>query len=245
MSNELLLTALGVGSGTVLGVGLGAAVLLWFIKTSVETLAAGAKTAAEEGAKAAINDMHWPEKLRQEIEKSRSVERQDLRFKSYGALWKQLRPLAIYSDDSVDQASVRKLSNELSNWYFSECGGMYLLSHTRTFYFALQDFARTVSISEDWSCQRYVGDYKETFNRVLDRFQLIQAKKVMISLAPDTIPESWPEGADQLARGWKMDLGKLAADWIKLSVEERFATIQQIGSKLRTIMVYDIESRLR
>jgi hypothetical protein len=125
---------------------------------------------------------------------------------------------------------------------------MFLLSHTGTFYFALQVFARTVSIGEDWSCQRYLGyynKYKETFKQLLDRLQLKQANEVMIKLAPDTVPISWPEGADQLANGWKTDVGKLAEDWGNLSMEERIATIQQIGSKLRKSMVYDIESRLR
>jgi hypothetical protein len=104
-------------------VALGIAVFLYVIWQARKAFETGVKSAAEEGAKIAINDKHWREELRQEIEKTRSLERQDLRFKSYGALWKNLRPLALYSDDSVDQASVKKISIELTNWYFSENGG--------------------------------------------------------------------------------------------------------------------------
>jgi hypothetical protein len=81
---------------------------------------------------------YWPVELGQELEKSRGVERQELRFKSYGELWKKLRPLAIYSDKPVNRANFGELTEDLSDWYFSECGGMFLLPHVRDFYFALQ-----------------------------------------------------------------------------------------------------------
>jgi hypothetical protein len=66
--------------------------LLTLFKTATE---AAVKTSAEEGAKAAIRELQWPAELARELQKSRGMERQELRFKSYGALWRELRPLAI------------------------------------------------------------------------------------------------------------------------------------------------------
>ncbi len=42
----------------------------------------------------------WPGQFARELEKTRGVERQEQRFKSYGKLWMTLRPLALY-DRSV------------------------------------------------------------------------------------------------------------------------------------------------
>src|SRR4051812_23865363 len=99
MSNELLITVCNtlMANGFLITVfnafiALGSAAVLWFIKQSGAAVMAGAKAAAEEGAKVAIKNANWQIELRQEIEKSRGVERQELRFKSYGNLWKRLRP---------------------------------------------------------------------------------------------------------------------------------------------------------
>jgi hypothetical protein len=243
MSYELFLTTLGIGSGTILGVGLGTAVLLWCIKTSVQTLAAGAKAAAEEGAKAAINDMHWRETLRQEIEKSRGVERQELRFKSYGELWHKMRPLAIYTEGSIDAATLSKLHENLTNWYFSDNGGMFLLPHTREFYFALQDFSRAVGDAKCWECKRVSGDYVSTFDRIIDIHNPGLMRRLREAISK---PERWPDGVETISTEWRNAIKALGVHWDEMTDNlERFATIQQIGSILRTVVVNDVESRLR
>jgi hypothetical protein len=228
MSNELPLSTL------VLVLGLGAVVFL--IKTSV-------KSAAEEGAKIAINDMHWPEKLRQEIEKSRGVERQELRFKSYGELWHRMRPLAIYTEGSIDAATLSKLHENLTDWYFSDNGGMFLLPHTREFYFALQDFARAVGDAKCWECKRVSGDYVGTFNKIID----INNPGLMTRLRKAiSKPEQWPDGIEAIGTEWRNAIKGLGAHWDEITDNlERFAALQQIGSILRTVVVNDVESRMR
>jgi hypothetical protein len=161
MSNEMLLTVLNSS------VALVSAVVLWFIKQSGEAAAAGAKSAAEEGAKVAIKNINWSEELRQEIEKSRGVERQNLRFESYGELWKRMRPLAIYTDGSITSTTLSRLHEDLTDWYFSKSGGMFLLPHTREFYFSLQDFSRAVGDNKDWNCKRDGGQYDALFDKVM------------------------------------------------------------------------------
>src|SRR5260370_42376107 len=89
-------------------------------------LQTAAKTTAEEAAKATIQQLKWPGELARELQKTRGVERQELRFKSYGALWKELRPLAIYDATVINKKVVSDLSSRLSDWYFSECGGLLL-----------------------------------------------------------------------------------------------------------------------
>jgi hypothetical protein len=96
--------------------GLGAYVLL-LLRTGSQ---AAVKATAEEAAKSVLRQVTWPAELARELQKSRGLERQELRFKSYGALWKELRPLAIYDENRIDSNAVRDLSSKLSDWYFSE-----------------------------------------------------------------------------------------------------------------------------
>src|SRR5215475_6795845 len=94
---------------TIALLGLGAYLIVLF-KAATE---AAVKTSAEEGAKAAIRDLQWPAELTRELQKSRGVERQELRFKSYGGLWKELRPLAIYDHTRIEKETVGKLCTKL------------------------------------------------------------------------------------------------------------------------------------
>jgi len=83
--------------------GLGAYVLL-LLRTGSQ---AAVKATAEEAAKAALRQFTWPAELARELQKSRGLERQELRFKSYGALWKELRPLAIYDENRINRRAVQ------------------------------------------------------------------------------------------------------------------------------------------
>jgi hypothetical protein len=56
--------------------------------------------------------------------------------------------------------------------------------------------------------------------------------------------ENWQEEASDLGKKWKEGIKKVAAAWNELNEKERFATLQQVGSKLRTSLVTDLESRL-
>lgn len=222
--------------------------LLALIKQFGESALAGAKAAAEESAKTAVQNINWAKTLQHELEKSRGLERQELRFKSYGELWKRMRPLAIYSDSPMNRATLRALSEDMSDWYFSESGGMYLLPHTRNFYFSLQDFTRRVGMAEYWECKRYEGEHKDLFDKVvenIDQTETLQTKTLMTRVRETIETNGWPGSVEEISKEWRKAIEKLADQWNRLTDQERFATVQQIGSILRTVMVNDVESRLR
>jgi hypothetical protein len=183
----------------------------------------------------------------QDLQKARGVERQELRFKSYGELWKQLRPLAIYSDKPINKDQLGELSEKLSDWYFAECGGMFLTPHARDFYFALQDFLRAVTKAVDWECRRSDGDQKKRFENIIHRMNLKNAADVMKTFSPETGRADWPpRDFARLSKLWREeDIVELSTQWSELNDTDRFAVVQQIGSVLRTTLANDVESRLR
>jgi hypothetical protein len=208
---------------------------------------AAVKTSAEEAAKAAIRQLQWPLELARELQKTRGVERQELRFKSYGALWKELRPLAIYDATAINKKAVGDLSSKLSDWYFSACGGLLLTPQARDFYFALQDLLRaTSSIPEEWSVARSKepeGAYNRTFRTVLEARNAHEAISVLDYFSEAKF-ETWQERASDLGKKWRAGIADVAAAWDQLDEGQRFASLQQVGSKLRTSLVTDLESRL-
>lgn len=251
----LTLALLGVGS-----------YLLATFRTGTEAVV---KTSAEEGVKAAFRALDWANELARELQKSRGLERQELRFRSYGTLWKDLRPLAIYDRTTIDNETARDLLGKLTDWYFSECGGLLLTPQARDFYFALQDLLRvTSSLPAKWNADRSVDveggagctfrkvlkarfpqeaiSHKETIEKaisdkkairiengidVLDYFQIIRA-------------EDWRKQPIELGKTWRRKtIKQLGAIWSELTERERFAVLQQVGSKLRSALVNDLESR--
>lgn len=208
----------------------------------------GQNTRVVEDAKATIQQLHWPVELAQELQKTRGVERQELRFKSYGALWKELRPLAIYDATDIDKEEVGDMSSKLSNWYFSEYGGLLLTPQAREFYFALQDLLQVTSdVSEEWSAGRSEeseGDQKAIFRRVLQEWSddKLMAISVLDYFETSTF-EHWQKEATDLGKKWREGVKDVATAWSKLDEKQRFATLQQVGSILRTSLVNDLESR--
>ena len=207
---------------------------------------AAVKTSAEEAAKEAIQQLQWPAELTRELQKSRGIERQELRFKSYGALWKELRPLAIYDDTVIDKKTVSELSMKLSDWYFSESGGLLLTPQARDFYFALQDLLRISSRTpEEWSAVRFE---ESEMNRHQILRTVLEAKNSYAIGVLDYFQEgkfeNWPKEASDLGKKWRAGIKEIAAAWNELDGRQRFAVLQQVGSKLRTSLVTDLESRL-
>lgn len=94
----------------------------------------GIEKATETAVSAAFDKYQWPVVLARELEKTRGIERQALRFKSYGALCNALRPLAIYDDNSFSNEEAQKMNTDLSDWYFSESGGLLLTPQARNFF---------------------------------------------------------------------------------------------------------------
>lgn len=226
-----------------LGVGVFA---LFLLRSGAE---AAVKKAAEEAASATIRQLQWPAELAREMQKTRGIERQELRYKSYGALWAKLAPLAIYSDAPIDRRSVRELSARLSDWYFSEAGGLLLTPQARDFYFAFQDLLRvTGHLADNWVAERDNSDgdaLRANFRALLE--QQRDAKpglKVLDRLAADDAL-AWPREAAELGKDWKATVHALSADWPRLSDVQHYTCLQQVASALRTCLVTDLESRAR
>ena len=235
-------TAMDVLTVVLLGAG-GYALLL--LRTGTD---AAVRTAAEEAATATIQQLQWPAELARELQKTRGIERQELRFKSYAALWKQLRPLAIYDPTSINRKAMGELSVKLSDWYFSENGGLLLTPQARDFYFALQDLLRATSTSpEDWEADRS-EESEDTLKRIIR--DLLAATKSngaigTLDYFSARAFQDWEEQAVALGGQWRTGINDLAAVWTRLDGRQRFATIQQVGSVLRTSLSTDLESRVR
>jgi hypothetical protein len=223
---------------TMLGVG---AYMLKLFKAGIEE---AVKTSAQKAAEETVRQLVWPTELARELQKTRGVERQGLRVKSYGALWKELRPLAIYDSEPLDRKTVAVLSSKLSDWYFSDCGGLFLTSHVRDFYFALQDLLRTIArCPEDWQTERFIADQQQLFVDLCKSKKLLGADQIIQELEKESF-DKWPETAAGQAKLWRDIIKSIASKWDLLTPREQFATLQQVGSILRTVLVKDIESRL-
>jgi len=218
---------------------------LYLLRTGTE---AAVKASAEEAAKATLRALQWPMELTRELQKTIGIERQELRFKSYAALWKELRPLAIYDATVIDKAVTAELSAKLSDWYFSERGGILLTPQARNFYFTLQDLLRTTSkFSEDWSANRSdesEGDQKRIFREVLTASGADEATHVFDHFTAGVF-DDWHHQAVQLGEHWRKGIKMVIDCWKDLDSMQRFAALQQVGSILRTSLVNDLESRLQ
>ena len=212
----------------------------------VMAIRAAVRTSAEMAAKEAIRQRQWPAELARELQKTRGVERQELRYKSYGALWKELRPLAIYDTTALNKKAMVDLSSTLSNWYYSECGGLLLTPQARDFYFALQDLLWATSrVPEEWSVARFeTPNLHHSFCTVLEEVRSSDTISVMNYFWEEEF-ENWPKEASKLGKKWRAGIKEVAAAWKELDEGQRFASLQQVGSKLRTSLVTDLESRLR
>lgn len=140
------------------------------------------------------------------------------------------------------------LSSKLSDWYFSECGGLLLTPQARDFYFALQDLLRATSkFPEDWDTDRSgtsEGDQKLIFQDVLAARSAAEAISVLDYLSTGAF-EDWQNQAASLAKKWREGIRDVAATWKELDRGQRFATLQQVGSVLRTSLGNDLDSRVR
>ena len=205
-------------------------------------------TGAEQATKAQVDEvmaeLNRQSVLGRELEKTRGTERQELRFESYGRLWAEMRPLAIYDKSPINAEEMARLSLQFTGWYFSEKGGLMLTSHNRDLYFALQDLVEAVGSKPDWQADR-IGKPKDAFQAIVARLGLAGAQDLVKLLDGVKVSEWPPSDLVEVASGWRKDVVVLANRWEELDEGERFAVLQQAASMLRTGLTYDVESRLR
>lgn len=215
------------------------------------TLLIGRRTRIQKTVAARVAQAQFPMELAQELRKARGAGRQELRFESYGTLWVELRALAIYDTAALDRKTAQELSTALTKWYFTKTGGLLLTPHARDFYFSLQDLLRLVgNFPQDWEVERThasQGSEEAQLRALLARLGTSEAKAVLRGLdcLEDGVLTKWETEAGPLAKHWRAAIAQLGARWGDLSDQERFVTIQQAGSILRTSLCCDVESRLR
>jgi hypothetical protein len=56
--------------------------------------------------------------------------------------------------------------------------------------------------------------------------------------------EQWREKGSLHGKTWKEEMRKIGQKWDALDDRQRFAVLQQLGSKLRTSLSNDLESRM-
>ncbi len=229
-------TVLGWVTAALIAVG----VLAWRI------FGAGAEHATRTQIDEVMAELHRQSALARELEKTRGTERQELRFESYGTLWAEMRPLAIYDKTPIDAQAMAKMSQQLTTWYFSEKGGLMLTSHNRDLYFALQDLVEAVGSKPEWRAER-IRKPKKAFQAVVgkERLNLAGAQELIDRLDGVEVSEWPPSDLERLASDWREDVVALGDRWGDLDEGERFAVLQQAASMLRTGLTNDVESRLR
>jgi hypothetical protein len=208
------------------------------------SFSSGVEQAAKDQATEIVSQYNRLAVLSRKLEETRGTERQELRFTSYGRLWAEMRPLAIYDDSPIDQRTMEEMSEKLSDWYFSETGGLMLTHHNRDLYFALQDLVSAVARTDHWDAER-TDKPKTRFEHLLQRKHL-DAALALIKYLQDAKTQDWPsEDLEEMAEAWRKDILKLADDWAEIDGNDRFAVLQQVSSALRTGLANDVESRLR
>ncbi len=207
-------------------------------------LQAGAKRGLERSAELFVNNANWSRELAQQLERARGLGRQEARLDSYGALWKELRTLAIYDTASIDRTAIADLSSRLSDWYFSPKGGLLLTEHVREFYFALQDLLQAAVRYPDAPVDRPPsGEPRERLLAIVRADHLDGAEQTLVALK-DLPAREWQAVAAALGQKWRADIRTLTAHWPDLAATDRFVVLQQVSSALRTTMANDIETRM-
>jgi len=179
----------------------------YLLKLLGSTTKTAVETSAEEAAKAAIKKLMFSEELAQELQKARGIERQELRYKSYGALWKELRPLAIYDVTEFDKKKANELTSKLSDWYFSECGGLLLTPQARDFYFALQELLRITTSRglTEWRADRSeasAGEQSAILDKILKQNGDGKASSVLDYFSAEAFGD-WQKRGRDLGKAWK------------------------------------------
>jgi hypothetical protein len=184
-------------------------------------------------------------RIRLDVVRQRSSDLLNRRFIAYGKLWSQMNQLAVYSAATFDAAAARSISEGLSAWYFSENGGLLLSTTARDFYFALQDTLNT--FAAEARLQKVAHkDGREAFLTMLKSDEAGASKypdclNALLARHPERMPgEDWGELCKKLAAHVVKEVTKNATVGSDLA----FCMAQQVSSALRSLLAYEVQSRL-
>ena len=160
------------------------------------------------------------------------------RASAYACLWSKMRSLAIYSNESFNSKISERLYEELSNWYFSETGGLFLTNRAREFYFALQNVLQSFGNMNDWDCPERPANPHRLFVTMLEG--MAEENDNIKDVLGKIDPVKWKSSCELIAEHLASLVNKSQAQTGGLI----FASAQQISSILRTNLTYEVHSRL-
>ena len=168
------------------------------------------------------------------------------RFDVYGELWARMQCLAKYTDKPFTRNDATELWEELSDWYFSNNGGLFLTKRAREFYFALQDILGKVKDINDWQCENRPDNPEELFNKLLTK--LPESNPIVKAYSKETrdpITMDAGQWRETCRKSLALELETLAnAQQPATDVGDIiYSTIQQVSSVLRSNLANDIKSR--
>jgi len=174
-----------------------------------------------------------------------------MRYKAYGRLWSRTKATMVYTAEAFGPEKVLDFKEALSDWYFSDDGGIFLTVKARDFYFALQDLVHAVCGLGGWTCDPRPTNPRQLFVELVEPLDV-----------DDELKRRLREGLKDktgVNREWYATIN--TADWAacceKVSGRLKalvggadpragamvYAAIQQVASVLRTILVHELGSR--
>lgn len=184
-------------------------------------------------------------RIRLDIARQRSSDLLNRRFSAYGKLWSQMNQLAVYSADTFNAGVAGSTSKNLSEWYFSEIGGLLLSTTARDFYFALQDTLKDFAAEELLQNAQH-KDGRDTFK------EMLKSNEAGASKYPGCVDAQLADNSDIMPGDDWRKLCKILTPHVLQEVKKdathgsdlAFCMAQQVSSALRSRLAYEVQSRL-
>ena len=184
-------------------------------------------------------------RIRLDIARQRSTDLLNRRFAAYQTLWVLMHPLAVYTPETFNAGTARSTSEELSKWYFSENGGLFLSTTARDFYFALQDTLKKFADTPTLQNAPHL-DGRDTFKNMLELHPALATKyrkcvKAYSAEMPERMPgKDWKHLCEKLREYVLKQLEKDPVHGSSLA----FCMTQQVSSTLRTRLAHELDTRM-
>lgn len=154
----------------------------------------------------------------------------------------KLRPLAIYTNEKLKPENINELSNDLSDWYFSNCGGLLITERVRSFYFELQKLLQLAATLE-WECTHRPSDPKAIFSQFVENIR--QSKHQLKPIDLESIASIKTKDWRELCVDISEELQKKSSEKDPKINELIFSVLQQAASVLRTTLADELDTRLK
>jgi hypothetical protein len=151
----------------------------------------------------------------------------------------------VYTAETFGADTARSTSKDLTDWYFSENGGLFLSDPARDFYFALQDTLKKFADAPRLQNTPHL-DGRDTFVNILKLHPALTTKyrkcvDAYTAEHPERMPgEDWRHLCEHLRTYVLEQLAKAPAHGSHLA----FCMGQQVSSALRSKLAHELDSRI-